>query len=142
MSDGAQRVLTQADHDLERIMNVLDEAIMSRDPRVEECLRRLMVVVALTRPEGERGGLSQGPLRRLQQDLREVHQRISSLESQIHRMNVMLVDRGGQQYEQKFWIAPTTTMPPTQVTWTAGDPLPGSKWAQSTAVDPLTKRTL
>lgn len=84
MSDSAQRVLTQADYDLERIIDILDEAMMSNDPRVEECLRRLMVTVALTRPEGQ-FNLRQGPLRQMRQDISDIASRLARLEGEIQR---------------------------------------------------------
>lgn len=148
MSDGANREMTQDDHDLERIMDVLDEAIMSDDPRVEECLRRLMVTVALIRPEGRRGNLMQGPLRQLREELIMINRRLTSLESQINRMNVQSdpLDQWRKRYEQQVWTAPNTITPmppPTVGSWAVGDPLPGSDWGQGTATDPFdNKKTL
>lgn len=138
----AARERTQADYDLDRIIDCLDEAIMSTDPRVQECLRRLMVTVALIQPEGRREDTRQGPLRQMMSDMRDINNRLHTLESQVNRTIGNTIDQWMHQYPQKFYTAPTTTMPPTQVTWTAGDPLPGSNWTQGTAVDPLTKRTL
>ena len=48
---GAARDPDQADFDLERFINMFDEAMTSKDPRVMETLRSLMMIVTLTRPE-------------------------------------------------------------------------------------------
>lgn len=143
MSDGANREMTQDDHDLERIMDVLDEAIMSDDPRIVECLRRLMVTVALIRPEGRRGNLMQGPLRQLREDLTMINRRVTSLEHELRNQRVNTSDQWRKYYQEQVWTAPTTAMPPTQVTWSVGDPVPGSDWGQGIAIDPFdNKKTL
>lgn len=75
---------SDSDRDLERIIDILDEAMMSSDPRVEECLRRLMVTIALVRPEGERRSLRyQGPLATLFNDMNNLRQRVAQLERNI-----------------------------------------------------------
>ena len=47
----AARELDQSDFDLDRFVDMFDEALTSTDPRVVETLRKLMMIVALTRPE-------------------------------------------------------------------------------------------
>ena len=47
----AAREKDQADFDLERFVDMFDTAMTSNDPRVVETLRKLMMIVALTRPE-------------------------------------------------------------------------------------------
>ena len=46
----AAREKDQADFDLERFIDMFDEAVNSRDPRVVNALRSLMMIVTLTRP--------------------------------------------------------------------------------------------
>jgi len=46
----AAREKDQADFDLERFVDMFDTAMTSNDPRVVETLRKLMMIVALTRP--------------------------------------------------------------------------------------------
>jgi hypothetical protein len=63
---GAAREPDQADFDLDRFVDMFDEAMTSKDPRVVETLRKLLMIVALTRPETyEDHGRRSGPLRRL-----------------------------------------------------------------------------
>ena len=61
----------QADFDLERMFEMLDEAMTSKDERVQNALRALLTIIALTKPQdtGEMAvDTKQGPLRRMQED--------------------------------------------------------------------------
>ena len=86
---GAAREPDQADFDLERFIDMFDEAMTSKDPRVIETLRSLMMIVALTRPEARTQYDRQaGPLRRLFEDLHHLNRRVSRMEeeaSERHR---------------------------------------------------------
>jgi hypothetical protein len=79
----AARNPDQSDFDLERFINMFDEALTSRDPRVIDALRGLMMMVTLTRSETRdvMEDRQQGPLRRLMQDMNDLHRRISHLEN-------------------------------------------------------------
>ena len=46
----AAREKDSADFDLERFVDMFDEALTSQDPRVMDSLRSLMMIVTLTRP--------------------------------------------------------------------------------------------
>lgn len=79
----AAREKDQADFDLERFVDMFDEALTSRDPRVMDALRGLMMMVTLTRPESRDSGLhdrNAGPLRRLYEDVNHLHRRIERVE--------------------------------------------------------------
>ena len=89
----AARVPDQSDFDLERFVDLFDEAMTSTDPRVVETLRRLMMIVALTRPESNQmHSQKHGPLRRAFEDINHLHRRIERLEDDI---------RGDQLAEQQ-----------------------------------------
>ena len=80
----AARELDQADFDLDRFVDLFDEALTSTDPRVVETLRKLMMIVTLTRPESsERWGNHRGPLRRMMEDINHLHRRIETLEQRV-----------------------------------------------------------
>lgn len=87
----ASREKDQADFDLERFVDMFDEAMTSSDPRVMRALRDLMMMVTLTRPESRDSGLhdrNAGPLRRLFEDMNHLHRRLERVErehSQITR---------------------------------------------------------
>ena len=87
----AAREKDQADFDLERFIDMFDEAVNSQDPRVIDALRSLMMIVTLTRPESRDSGLhdrNAGPLRRLFEDMNHLHRRLERVErehSQITR---------------------------------------------------------
>jgi hypothetical protein len=94
---GAAREPDQADFDLDRFIDMYDEAMMSQDPRVIETLRKLMMIVVLTRPEtpaqghdGYDGGRKTGPLRRLYEDLNHLNNRMHRMDEELsslkHRM--------------------------------------------------------
>jgi hypothetical protein len=79
----AARNPDQSDFDLERFINMFDEALTSRDPRVIDALRGLMMMVTLTRSE-TRDAMEDrrtGPLRRLLEDVNDLHRRIAHLEN-------------------------------------------------------------
>jgi hypothetical protein len=93
----AARNPDQSDFDLERFVNMFDEALTSRDPRVIDALRGLMMMVTLTRCETRHvmEDRQQGPLRRLVQDVNALHNRISRME-EIERQTAKT---GQEQYE-------------------------------------------
>jgi hypothetical protein len=82
----AAREKDQADFDLERFVDMFDEALTSQDPRVVNALRSLMMMVTLTRPESRDSGLhdrNSGPLRRLFEDMNHLHRRVERVEEQL-----------------------------------------------------------
>lgn len=80
----AARELDQSDFDLDRFVDMFDEALTSTDPRVVETLRKLMMIVTLTRPESsERWSNRRGPLRRMMDDINNLHRRIETLEQRV-----------------------------------------------------------
>lgn len=84
---GASREMDQADFDLERFIDMFDEAVTSDDPRVVETLRRLMMIVALTAPETRKEhDRRSGPLRRLFEDMNHLNNRLHRMEEDLHRV--------------------------------------------------------
>jgi hypothetical protein len=85
----AAREKDQADFDLERFVDMFDEALTSQDPRVMNALRSLMMMVTLTRPESRDSGLhdrNSGPLRRLYEDVNHLNRRMHAMEDDVRRM--------------------------------------------------------
>lgn len=81
---GAAREKDQADFDLERFIDMFDEAMTSQDPRVIETLRSLLMIVTLTRSETNMNhGRSSGPLRRLFEDMQHLNNRLHRAEDTI-----------------------------------------------------------
>ena len=77
----------QADFDLDRFVDLLDEALTSDDPRVVETLRRLMMIVALTAPETRKEhDRRSGPLRRLFEDINHLNNRLYRMEEDLNRV--------------------------------------------------------
>jgi len=85
---GAAREPDQADFDLERFIDMFDTAMTSNDPRVVETLRKLLMIVALTKPETDNSGLhdrNAGPLRRLYDDVNHLNRRLHRMEEEVDR---------------------------------------------------------
>ena len=85
----AAREKDQADFDLERFVDMFDEALTSQDPRVINALRSLMMMVTLTRPESQDSGLhdrNHGPLRRLFEDMNHLNRRLHDMEEKINEI--------------------------------------------------------
>ena len=85
----AAREKDQADFDLERFVDMFDEALISQDPRVMNALRSLMMMVTLTRPESRDSGLhdrNHGPLRRLYEDVNHLNSRLHRMEDDVRQM--------------------------------------------------------
>jgi hypothetical protein len=95
----AAREKDQADFDLERFVDMFDEALISQDPRVMNALRSLMMMVTLTRPESRDGGLhdrNHGPLRRLYEDVNHLNSRLHRMEDEVQQIrNQERRDRDG-----------------------------------------------
>lgn len=84
----AAREKDQADFDLERFIDMFDEAMTSQDPRVIDTLRSLMMIVTLTRPES--AGIpidrNRGPLRRLYDDVHNINRRLQHHEEELRSL--------------------------------------------------------
>ena len=84
---GVSREKDSADFDLDRFINMFDEALTSQDPRVIDALRGLLMIVTLTRPEAKTGIDNQyrGPLRRLVDDVANLNRRLGAVENRVLR---------------------------------------------------------
>ena len=85
MTMAAGREVTQADFDLERFINMLDEALTSNDPRVKNALQSLMMMVILTQPEAP-SNVRIGPLRQLYEDVHNINRRLGRVEDDVRGM--------------------------------------------------------
>ena len=81
--------------DTDRIMQVLDQAMMSDEPRVQDALRRLMVTSALV-DQNQTTERRLGPLREIRQENQDLRRRVSELEmrlsnliSHLHRVSLV-----------------------------------------------------
>lgn len=75
-----------ADFDLDRFINMFDEALTSQDPRVIDALRGLLMIVTLTRPEARTNSMSgrnSGPLRKLVDDVTNLNRRLDAVENRV-----------------------------------------------------------
>ena len=102
---GAAREKDQADFDLERFIEMFDEALTSRDPRVVNALRSVMMMTILTKSETY-GSLAQdrnsGPLRRLYEDVNHMNRRMHDMQMEIKRLSVQATQAESWTAE-KYW---------------------------------------
>ena len=80
---------TQADFDLERVMELFDTALTSKDERVQNALRQLLTIVALTSTPED--GLmtiesNRGPLRQMQEDINNLSRNLQRLRDDVRIM--------------------------------------------------------
>ena len=91
------RDMDQADFDLERFIDMFDEAMSSKDERVIDALRNLLMIVTLTRPEVRAThGRNSGPLRRLFEDMHHLNRRMYDLEDTIRRVSAQPEEKAYQ----------------------------------------------
>lgn len=86
---GAAREKDQADFDLERFIDMFDEALTSKDERVVNALRSLIMMTILTKSEARSNPLADrntGPLRRLFEDVYTLNRRVHDLSDSIRQM--------------------------------------------------------
>jgi hypothetical protein len=96
MSSGEMREKSTADYDLERFIEMFDTALTSNDPRVQNALRQLMMMVILTDNSHENKektlGGRQGPLRRITEELNMVQRRMHDLANELSTLRLASVD--------------------------------------------------
>jgi hypothetical protein len=81
-SMSASREKDSSDFDLDRFINMFDEALTSEDPRVIDALRGLLMIVTLTRPEAKTS-VERGPLRRLVDNVTNLNRRLGVVENRV-----------------------------------------------------------
>lgn len=104
----AAREKDQADFDLERFVDMFDEALTSQDPRVIDALRGLMMMVTLTRPETRINPMKErnaGPLRRMFEDMNHLHRRIERVEEEVKRAQHNLQKPSYEYPYEKYMIS-------------------------------------
>jgi hypothetical protein len=113
----AAREKDQADFDLERFVDMFDEAMTSKDPRVIETLRSLMMIVTLTRPESsDTFNQRKGPLRRAFDDMNQMWKRMEQMEEELRQMHqrmsreLGLRERGWPEAEDKYTMLAAAQM--------------------------------
>ena len=83
---GVMKEKEAEDYDLERFIEMFDTAMTSRDPRVKQALRQLMMMVILTDSgdhEAEVRERDKGPLQEMFNDLRDLRRRVHEIERRM-----------------------------------------------------------
>lgn len=91
----------QADFDLDRFIDMFDQALTSKDPRVVDALRSLLMLTILTRPEtdGSAVDVTKGPLRKLVNEQANIVRKVNRLEEDLHRAQRELQRDGSYRYD-------------------------------------------
>ena len=89
------RETNQADWDLERCFEMFDEALISKDERVVNALRNLLMIVTLTAPETELSGIEsrKGPLRRIMDDINSLTRHINNMDDELRSLKRAVMPR-------------------------------------------------
>ena len=80
----ASSALNQSDFDLDKFINMFDQALTSSDPRVLDALRSLLVIVTLTKSQSIKE--QQGPVGKLFHSHQSILRRLNELEQQVHHL--------------------------------------------------------
>ena len=113
---GAARESDQADFDLDRFIDMFDEAMMSQDPRVIETLRKLMMIVVLTRPEIPAQVVGRtGPLRRLYEDLNNLNSRMHRMDEEIRSLASRT--HQAESYSKRYGFVEERTLADEKISW-------------------------
>ena len=102
----AAREPDQADFDLERFVDMFDEALTSKDERVVNALRSLMMMVILTKSESRHSGLldrESGPLRRLFEDMHLLNRRLARIEEEVDQ-SIRRAQKSWPEKEESDWV--------------------------------------
>ena len=96
---------SQADWDLERCFEMFDEALISKDERVVNALRSLLMIVALTSPESNEQGVDgrRGPLRQLVSDHNDLIRRMNRMDDELQQIKHSLQRSGGGDLNRHNW---------------------------------------
>lgn len=121
---------SQADFDLEKMFEMLDEALTSRDERVQNALRGLLTIIALTKTQDDGKNpieTSHGPLRQIQEDLRDLNRRVYNLQNEIRQRPVGTGQQpwnpyGGQGVATQPWAGTPYQGPTYSASTTGGQP--------------------
>jgi hypothetical protein len=122
------REKTQADFDLEKLFSYIDEALTSKDERVQSALRSLLTIIELTRPQDD-GHMavetSYGPLRQMQEDLKNITRRLNNLEGEVRQRGTMVSPANPYMpgpYNPGYPVTGTPSMPNPPGAWWGVDP--------------------
>lgn len=96
----SSREKDQADFDLERVFDLFDTALTSRDERVVNALRSLLMITALTASEANEDAEEKlvgttGPLRRMRDDINQLIQSLTQLSFDLDRVKSQMGHSGG-----------------------------------------------
>jgi hypothetical protein len=112
----SSREKDSSDFDLETFVDLFDTALTSNNPTVQKAFKNLLMVTAIVHAKQESIDNSQGPLRRLVDDIKNLNRRLSHLENQT------VLPGGG--FNPTPVPMPSYPAGPTWITPNTGNPWP------------------
>lgn len=114
---------TQDEINLEQFVSLLDTALMSDNPAVQNALRNLLTIATLVTAQKPGEELAHGPLRSLVETVKNLQVRVNQLEQVQYRQQPY---PGTQPYNpnQRWYTGPGTSGSPAPMwgsTWSVGD---------------------
>ena len=128
----AIKIESQGDFDLETLFNLVDEALTSRDERVINALRSLLMIVTLTRVrEDDMMAVNdrvRGPLRQIKEDMNDLTRRFYQLQEELDILKRSMATPTTNPYAQPGGL-------PTGPYSNPGGPY-SPRWTGTGSVDP------
>lgn len=87
--------------ELDELISVFDKAITSKDPRIQDALRKFLFIVAITSGEDDQNQF-EGPISRMLQSVRH-------LEARVEQLEYVIRNRGPWQSSDSIYNPPTRT---------------------------------
>lgn len=106
---------TQDEIDLEQFVSLLDTALTSDNPAVQNALRNLLTIATLVTAEKPGDEVVRGPLRTLVETVKMLERRVAQLERPQYAPNQPYGP--GYNPNQKWYTNPNTTGSPSGPTW-------------------------
>ena len=130
MSTGREK--DQKDYDLEDLVKVIDAALTSDNPAVQNALRGLLLISTIVSAEHPDQALRSGPLARVFEDYHNLARRLSQLEDD---MNKIKWTQQKQQVEPFMPTVPAVGPYPSTNPWTGTNPnRPTPTWTSTWSV--------
>ena len=116
----------QKDYDLQDLIKVVDSALTSDNPAVQNALRGLLLISTIVSAEHPDQAMRNGPLARIMEDHNDLIRRLARLEDDLNQI------KWNQQKQQVEPFMPTVPAvgpyPGTSNPWTGTGPYPTPTW--------------
>lgn len=120
MSTGREK--DQKDYDLEALVKVIDTALTSDNPAVQNALRGLLLISTIVSAEHPDQAVRNGPFARLLEDYNNLARRLSRLEDEVTNVKNRMPPTTAGPFTPPSVVGPWIGTPTTGQPWTGTDP--------------------